>query len=93
VDRHLFPSVYLGKEHLGPTLLIAIWPTERSKAAARAAGFSESFSKVAAYRLGKIPAVARAIEAIREAGLERAVYGLAEAMQEADEAETGYWKS
>jgi hypothetical protein len=56
-----------------------------SRAAARAAGYSESFSRVAVHRLGKNPAVAAAIEAIRAEGRKMAVYDLAAAMREADE--------
>jgi phage terminase small subunit len=54
-----------------------------SRQAARAAGFSESFSRVAAYRLGKIPAVVKTLEEIRKKGCELAAYGLSEAMKEA----------
>lgn len=57
-----------------------------SRAAARSAGYSESFSKVAAHRLGKKPAVSKAIESIRAEGRTMAVYGLVEAMKEADDA-------
>ena len=45
-----------------------------SRDAARASGYSESFSRVAAWRLGKKPAVATAIEEIRSRGRELAVY-------------------
>ena len=55
-----------------------------SRQAARSAGYSESFSRVAAHRLGKKPAVAGAIEEIRKKGCEMAAYGLAEAMREAE---------
>jgi hypothetical protein len=55
-----------------------------SRAAARAAGYSESFSKVAAHRLGKNPAVAQAIATIRKEGMQAAVYDLATAMREAE---------
>ena len=54
--------------------------------AAVAAGYSESFARVAAYRLGQNPAVAALIAAIREKGRERASYNLAAAMQEAKQA-------
>jgi hypothetical protein len=55
-----------------------------SRAAARLAGFSESFSRVAAYRVGKKHEVAQAIESIRAEGRTMAVYDLATAMQEAE---------
>jgi hypothetical protein len=57
-----------------------------SRQAALAAGYSESFSRVAMHRLGKKPEVAKAVEDIRKKGREMAVYGLLEAMQEADSA-------
>jgi hypothetical protein len=56
-----------------------------SRDAARAAGFSDSYAKVAAHRLGKNPAVAQAIAAIRKEGMQAAVYDLATAMREAGE--------
>jgi len=59
-----------------------------SRAAARSAGYSESFSKVAAHRIGGKPAVAKAIEEIRQKGRVMAAYGLVEAMREADDAAT-----
>jgi phage terminase small subunit len=54
-----------------------------SRAAAKAAGYSESFSRVAAHRLGKIQAVVRAKASIQAEGRKLAVYDLAKAMQEA----------
>jgi len=56
-----------------------------SRAAARTAGYSESFSRVAAFRFGKKPAVAAAIAAIRAEGMKAAVYDLTRAMEEAAE--------
>jgi phage terminase small subunit len=56
-----------------------------SRAAARSADYSESFSRVAAHRLGKKPAVVKAIEEIRKKGREMAVYDLATAMKEAED--------
>lgn len=56
-----------------------------SRAAAKSAGYSESFSRVAAYRLGKKPVVVQALAAIRMEGRKMAVYDLATAMQEADD--------
>ena len=55
-----------------------------SRSAARSAGYSESFSKVAAHRLSGKPAVAKAIESIRAEGRTMAVYDLATAMAEAE---------
>lgn len=55
------------------------------RAAARAAGYSESFSRVAAHRLGKIPSVVRTKASIQAEGMKLAVYDLACAMQEAAE--------
>jgi phage terminase small subunit len=55
-----------------------------SRVAARSAGYSESFSKVASHRLGKKTAVAQAIESIRAEGMKIAVYDLATAMREAE---------
>jgi len=57
-----------------------------SRAAARSAGYSDSFTKVAAFRLGKKPTVVAAIARIREEGMKMACYDLAAAMAEADEA-------
>src|SRR4051794_13405609 len=56
-----------------------------SRVAAKSAGYSDSFSRVAAHRLLKKPAVAQAIAAIRTEGRKMAVYDLAAAMQEAEE--------
>jgi Terminase small subunit len=56
-----------------------------SRAAARAAGYSDSYAKVAAHRLQKKPAVAAAIEEIRKKGCEMAAYDLSRAMAEAQE--------
>jgi hypothetical protein len=56
-----------------------------SRKAALAAGYSASFSRVAAHRLGKKPEVARAIAAIRTEGMLIAVYDLATAMAEAED--------
>ena len=55
-----------------------------SRTAAKSAGYSDSFSKVAAHRLGKKPAVAQAVERIRAEGMKIAVYDLATAMAEAE---------
>jgi hypothetical protein len=55
------------------------------RATATSAGFSESYAKVAAHRLGKKPAVAQAIASIRSEGRTMAVYDLATAMREADD--------
>lgn len=57
-----------------------------SRAAAQAAGFSKSYSMVAAHRLKRKPAVREALAAVRKEGLTIAAYGLAEAMREANEA-------
>jgi terminase small subunit-like protein len=56
-----------------------------SREAARSAGYSESFARVAAHRIGGKPAVAQAIEEIQKKGREMAVYDLATAMREANE--------
>src|SRR4029077_14275137 len=56
-----------------------------SRAAARSAGYSESFSRVAAHRLGKQSEVSKAIESIRAEGRTLAVYDLATAMREAED--------
>lgn len=56
-----------------------------SRAAALKAGYSPSFAKVAAHRLGKKLAVAQAIASIRSEGRTMAVYDLATAMREADD--------
>ena len=56
-----------------------------SREAAKVAGYSESFSKVAAHRLQKYPAVAKTIAEIRRAGMKAAVYDLTTAMKEAEE--------
>ena len=48
-----------------------------SRAAAKAAGYADSYARVAAYRLRSKPAVAAALEAIRQKGCEMAAYGLA----------------
>lgn len=57
-----------------------------SRAAAKAAGYSDSYAMVAAHRLGKKPTVVAAIARIREEGMKMACYDLAAAMAEADEA-------
>lgn len=56
-----------------------------SRAAAKTAGYSHSFAKVAHYRLQKKPAVASAIEAIREQGRTAAAFTMARAMKQAEE--------
>jgi phage terminase small subunit len=55
-----------------------------SRQAARAAGYRDSYAKVAAHRLGGKPAVAQAIATIRKEGMKAAVYDLATAMREAE---------
>ena len=57
-----------------------------SRTAALAAGYSESFSKVASHRLGKQPAIAKAIESIRQDARMAARYDLQVAMAEAQAA-------
>ena len=57
-----------------------------SRAAAKAAGFSLSYSAVAAYRLKTKPAVAEALAAVRQEGMLLAAYGVKEAMAEANSA-------
>lgn len=52
--------------------------------AAKAAGYSDSYARVAAHRLMKKPAVAQAIATIRKEGMKVAVYDLATAMREAE---------
>ncbi len=59
-----------------------------SRAAALAAGYSASFSKVAGHRFRRRPAVVAAVEAIREQGRTLAAYDLAAAMREANDAAT-----
>jgi phage terminase small subunit len=54
--------------------------------AAKAAGYSDSYARVAAHRLGKKPAVVQAIDSIRTEGRGIAGYGLVEAMKEAEDA-------
>ena len=56
-----------------------------SREAALAAGYSPSFSRVAAHRLGKKSEVSKAIESIQAEGRKVAVYDLATAMKEANE--------
>jgi phage terminase small subunit len=56
-----------------------------SQAAARKAGYSDSFARVAAFRMKKKPAVAKALASIQAEGRKMAVYDLAKAMQEAAE--------
>jgi len=56
-----------------------------SREAALAAGYSPSFSRVAAHRLGKKSEVSKAIESIRAEGRTMAVYDLATAMREAED--------
>lgn len=56
-----------------------------SRAAALAAGYSSSYSMVAAHRLKRKPAIAAAIEAVRKEGMQQAVYGLVDAMKECEE--------
>jgi hypothetical protein len=56
-----------------------------SRQAAKRAGYSDSFAKVAHYRLQKKPAIAREIDAIRAEGRQMAVYDLARAMREAQD--------
>ena len=60
-----------------------------SKAAAKAAGYSDSFAKVAHYRLQKKPAVASAIEAILSDARREAKYTLLEHVKELDWAIAG----
>jgi phage terminase small subunit len=45
-----------------------------SRTAAQAAGYSESFSRVAAFRLGKNPAVVAAVEAVQAKLREKTLY-------------------
>ena len=54
--------------------------------AARAEGCKDSYARVIRTRMQKNPAVAKAIESIRAEGRKIAVYGLVEAMQEAEDA-------
>src|ERR1051325_6967019 len=54
-----------------------------SRAAALAAGYSESFSRVASHRLMKLPSVAKEVEAIRHRAREIVSYDVTVAMQEA----------
>lgn len=54
-----------------------------SFSAAKAAGYSDSYARVAAHRLMKKPAVAKAIAAIRAEGMKLASYDLTRAMDEA----------
>jgi phage terminase small subunit len=56
-----------------------------SRQAARLAGYSESFSRVAAHRLKGKPEVMKAIEHIQTEGMKLAIYDLATAMREAQE--------
>jgi hypothetical protein len=57
-----------------------------SRDAAKAAGYSDSYARVATHRLMKKPTVAQAIERIRVEGMKMAAYGVVEAMKEADDA-------
>ena len=54
--------------------------------AALAAGYSKSYAKVSAHRLGRKQAVANAITQIQKKGREMAAYTVVEAMAEADAA-------
>ena len=56
-----------------------------SRAAAKAAGYSDSYARVAATRMKKYPAVARAVEVIRAEGRTLAAYDLVAAMAQAQE--------
>ena len=53
--------------------------------AARAAGYSESYAKVAAFRLDKKPEVIAEISAVQQVGRVEAGFSLAQAMQQAAE--------
>jgi phage terminase small subunit len=57
-----------------------------SRSAAKTAGYSDSYARVAAHRLGMKPAVIQALAEIRKEGMKMAAYGLVEAMQEAEDA-------
>lgn len=57
-----------------------------SRAAAKGAGYSDSYAKVAAHRLKKKPAVAKALEAIRSDARREVVYDVQEAVKEIDKA-------
>jgi phage terminase small subunit len=56
-----------------------------SREAARSAGYSESFARVAAHRIGGNPFMTQAIAAIRREGMKAVVYDLAVAMKEAED--------
>ena len=56
------------------------------RAAAKAEGCKDSYARVIRKRMQKNPAVAKAIESIRAEGRRIAVYGLVEAMKEAEDA-------
>jgi hypothetical protein len=56
-----------------------------SRAAATAAGYSTSYSKVAGHRLAKKPSVAQAIDAVQKEGRAIAAYDLVAAMAQAQE--------
>jgi phage terminase small subunit len=55
-----------------------------SRAAARAAGYSESFSRVAAFRLGKNPVVVDAVEAIQAKLRKKTLFTQGKAIEEID---------
>ena len=57
-----------------------------SREAALQAGFSKSYSKVAATRLGKLPAVKSAVDAIQLEGRKMASYDLARALKDCEDA-------
>src|SRR5438874_403124 len=53
--------------------------------AAKLAGFSDSYAKVAGHRLMNNPIVAKAIESVRTEGRKMAAYDLAKAMAESEQ--------
>ena len=57
-----------------------------SREAALQAGFSKSYSKVAATRLGKLPAVKAAVDEVQMEGRKMASYDLATALTDCDRA-------
>ena len=57
-----------------------------SREAALQAGFSKSYSKVAATRLGKLPAVKSAVDGIQLEGRKMASYELSQALTDCDNA-------
>ena len=78
MDEHLTDRQQQYVEHLAAGM--------ESRQAALVAGYSASFARVAAHRMKKNPAVAKALESIRSEARREAVYDIQEAVKEIDRA-------